>query len=47
MESAESLQQLEMTALRSIYGNDFVEMPPPKVWKVRIDLSCFYQAVVC
>ena len=34
MESAEELQQLEITALRSIYDKDFILCPPPTVWKV-------------
>lgn len=33
MDSSEELQQLEITALKSIYGNDFIECPPPKAWK--------------
>ncbi|KAF8677870.1 hypothetical protein AX14_004754, partial [Amanita brunnescens Koide BX004] len=33
MESAEELQQLEITALRSIYADDFIDCPPPTVWK--------------
>ena len=35
MESAEELQQQEVTVLKSIYGDDFKESPPPKAWKVR------------
>ena len=34
MDSAEELQQLEITALRSIYDKDFILCPPPTVWKV-------------
>jgi len=34
MESAEELQQQEITALQSIYAEDFKESPPPKAWKV-------------
>ncbi|KAG9310494.1 hypothetical protein JVU11DRAFT_9640, partial [Chiua virens] len=34
METTEELQQLEITALKSIYDQDFFEPPPPKVWKV-------------
>ncbi|KAF8625651.1 hypothetical protein AX15_005272, partial [Amanita polypyramis BW_CC] len=30
MESTEELQRLEITALRSIYADDFIEPPPPK-----------------
>jgi translation initiation factor 2-alpha kinase 4 len=37
METTEELQQLEITALRSIYAEDFVETPPPKAWKVHIE----------
>ncbi|KAF9457367.1 kinase-like domain-containing protein [Collybia nuda] len=33
MDSAEELQNLEITALRSIYAEDFIETPPPKAWK--------------
>jgi len=35
MESTEELQKLEITALRSIYAEDFIDCPPPTVWKVR------------
>ncbi|KAJ7668466.1 kinase-like domain-containing protein [Mycena polygramma] len=35
MESSEELQQLELTALKSIYAEDFIETPPPKAWKAR------------
>ena len=34
METNEELQQLEITALKSIYDQDFFEPPPPKAWKV-------------
>lgn len=34
MDSAEELQQLEITALQSIYAQDFIDCPPPTVWKV-------------
>ena len=34
MESSEDRQQLEITALRSIYDADFLDCPPPKAWKV-------------
>jgi len=34
MNSTEELQQLEITALRSIYAEDFIEGSPPKAWKV-------------
>ena len=27
-------QDLELEALRAIYGEDFIDCPPPKVWKV-------------
>lgn len=33
MESSEELQQNELTALKSIYAEDFIETPPPKAWK--------------
>ncbi|KAJ3727200.1 kinase-like domain-containing protein [Lentinula guzmanii] len=33
MESTEELQQNELTALKSIYAEDFIETPPPKAWK--------------
>ena len=33
MESAEELQQLEITALRSIYANGFIDCPPPTLWR--------------
>ncbi|KAJ7702683.1 kinase-like domain-containing protein [Mycena rosella] len=33
MESSEELQQLELTALKSIYADDFIETPAPKAWK--------------
>ncbi|KAF8345771.1 kinase-like domain-containing protein [Amanita rubescens] len=33
MESTEELQKLEITALRSIYAEDFIDCPPPTVWK--------------
>ncbi|KAJ7101250.1 kinase-like domain-containing protein [Mycena belliarum] len=33
MESSEELQQLELTALKSIYAEDFIETPAPKAWK--------------
>jgi translation initiation factor 2-alpha kinase 4 len=36
METTEELQQLEITALKSIYDQDFFEPPPPKVWKVSL-----------
>lgn len=35
METTEELQQLEITALKSIYDQEFFEPPPPKAWKVR------------
>jgi eukaryotic translation initiation factor 2-alpha kinase 4 len=34
-ELPENRQQEEITALKSIYGDDFIECPPPKAWKVR------------
>ncbi|KAF8148631.1 kinase-like domain-containing protein [Crassisporium funariophilum] len=33
MDSTEELQLLEITALQSIYAEDFVECPPQKAWK--------------
>lgn len=33
MESTEDLQTEEITVLKSIYGQDFIECPPPKAWK--------------
>ncbi|KAJ3566582.1 hypothetical protein NP233_g6910 [Leucocoprinus birnbaumii] len=33
MDSTEELQQSEITALQSIYAEDFIECPPPKAWK--------------
>ncbi|KAF8959858.1 kinase-like domain-containing protein [Flammula alnicola] len=33
MDSSEHAQKQEMTALQSIYGDDFIESPPPKAWK--------------
>ncbi|EIW85919.1 hypothetical protein CONPUDRAFT_114006 [Coniophora puteana RWD-64-598 SS2] len=34
METTEELQQLEITALKSIYDQDFIDPPAPKAWKV-------------
>lgn len=34
METTEELQQLEITALKSIYDQEFFEPPPPRVWRV-------------
>jgi hypothetical protein len=31
---AEHTQELEIEALKAIYGDDFQDVPPPKVWKV-------------
>jgi len=36
MESTGELQQQEITALKSIYGDDFQEAPAPKAWRVRL-----------
>ena len=36
MESTEELQQQEITALKSIYGDDFQAVPAPKAWKVSL-----------
>ncbi|PPQ64064.1 hypothetical protein CVT24_008877 [Panaeolus cyanescens] len=33
MDSEEDPQLLEITALQSIYANDFIPVPPPKAWK--------------
>ncbi|KAH8096907.1 hypothetical protein BXZ70DRAFT_945142 [Cristinia sonorae] len=33
MDTAEDRQQLEITALKSIYDENFIECPPPKAWK--------------
>ncbi|CAL1710511.1 unnamed protein product [Somion occarium] len=32
-DSPEARQQLEITALKSIYDDNFIESPPPKAWK--------------
>lgn len=34
METTEELQQQEITALKSIYDQYFIEPPAPRVWKV-------------
>jgi hypothetical protein len=31
-------QELEIEALKAIYGDDFQDAPPSKVWKVRNEL---------
>lgn len=36
MDSTEDKQLLEITALQAIYQEDFIEVPPPKAWKVRL-----------
>lgn len=41
MESTQELQQLEITALKSIYADDFIECPPPKAWKAAARLPEF------
>ncbi|EGN94241.1 hypothetical protein SERLA73DRAFT_126224 [Serpula lacrymans var. lacrymans S7.3] len=41
METTEELQQLEITALKSIYDCDFLEPPPPKAWKAAARLPEF------
>ncbi|KAF9218926.1 Serine/threonine-protein kinase [Gyrodon lividus] len=46
METTEELQQLEITALKSIYDQDFFEPPPPKVWKAAVRLPEFIIKVV-
>ena len=38
MDSELDRQQTEIYALKSIYGNDFIESKPPTVWKVRFDI---------
>ena len=34
MDTAKERQDLEITALKSIYEGDFFDTPPPKAWKV-------------
>lgn len=34
MDSELDRQQTEIYALKSIYGNDFIESEPPRAWKV-------------
>lgn len=46
METNEELQQLEITALKSIYDQDFFEPPPPKAWKSAVRLLEFIIKVV-
>ncbi|KIJ60152.1 hypothetical protein HYDPIDRAFT_139699 [Hydnomerulius pinastri MD-312] len=46
METTEELQQLEITALKSIYDQDFFEPPPPKAWKAATRLPEFIIKVV-
>ncbi|KAI6125176.1 kinase-like domain-containing protein [Pisolithus croceorrhizus] len=41
METPEELQQLEITALKSIYDQDFFEPPPPRAWKAAARLPEF------
>ncbi|KAJ7596327.1 kinase-like domain-containing protein [Mycena floridula] len=41
MESTEDLQKLELTALKSIFAEDFIETPPPKAWKAAARLPEF------
>jgi hypothetical protein len=36
MNVAADRQEEEITALKSIYDDDFMEGPPPKAWKVRM-----------
>ncbi|TFY73054.1 hypothetical protein EWM64_g10958, partial [Hericium alpestre] len=40
-ESSHERQQLEITALKSIYADDFLECPPPKAWKGAAKLQEF------
>ena len=35
MDPTEESQTLEITALQSIYPDEFIQVPPPKAWKVR------------
>ncbi|KAI6046986.1 kinase-like domain-containing protein [Pisolithus marmoratus] len=46
METTEELQQLEITALKSIYDQDFFEPPPPRAWKGAARLPEFIIKVV-
>ena len=39
-------QELEIEALKAIYGDDFQETPPSKVWKVR-DSPALSRAIAC
>jgi len=34
MDPTEESQTLEITALQSIYPDEFIQVPPPKAWKV-------------
>lgn len=53
MDSEEDPQLLEITALQSIYANDFITVPPPKAWKVCGPLyyphnqQCWYGLLGC
>ncbi|KAF9267032.1 hypothetical protein L218DRAFT_920740 [Marasmius fiardii PR-910] len=41
MDSTEELQQNEITAVKSIYAEDYIETPPPKAWKGAVRLVEF------
>jgi len=45
MDSTDDPQTLEITALQSIYAEDFIECPPSKAWKVRS--FSIYAAIDC
>jgi translation initiation factor 2-alpha kinase 4 len=48
MASTDDPQTLEITALRSIYAEDFIECPPPKAWKVgpHFDMTYFVLSTI-
>lgn len=37
----EEIQQEEIIALKAVHGENFIESPPPKAWKVRRFLASF------
>lgn len=37
--TSEELQAQELTALKSIYAEDFIDIPPPKAWKASLAAS--------
>lgn len=47
MDSSEDRQQLEITALKSIYDEDFIECPPPRAWKVRLLSLYRFETWIC